>query len=245
MFSEYFHEKRILANQVSLSEKEIIEYIIDGMSDIQLQNQARLQKFESASAILQAFEKITMTRRDERHPNTGADVQQSKDTPHQKPRQTRMCFNCHKEGHMRVECTQPGGGRRLCFNCGDGDHLARDCPRRTTEVSTERAVHSINEDGQPEDNYFKYVMYDLNVDDVKMCLCLYTLLDSGSPVSFIKLKYVPSEIINVEVGLNGKFRGINSSSLVVLGVITVSVNVNEQLAKSTHLLVVPDDTMQK
>ena len=74
-FSEYFHEKRILANQVSLSEEEMIEYIIDGIPDIQLQNQARLQKFESASAILQAFEKITMTRREEKHPKTGAEMQ--------------------------------------------------------------------------------------------------------------------------------------------------------------------------
>ena len=155
-----------------------------------------------------------------------------------------MCFNCHKEGHTRVECTQPGGGRRLCFISGDGDHLARDCPRRTTEVPRERAVHSIDEDEQPEDNYFKYVMYDLNVDGVKMCLRLYTLLDSGRPVSFIKLKYVPSEIISVEEGLKDKFRGINSSSLVVLGVITVSANVNKRLAESTRLLVVPDDTMQ-
>lgn len=37
-FAEYFHEKLVLANALSLEEEEIIDYVIDGVLDTQIQN---------------------------------------------------------------------------------------------------------------------------------------------------------------------------------------------------------------
>lgn len=43
LFSEYFHEKVTLANQVPIEEEEIVDYLIEGISDMQLRNQAKIQ----------------------------------------------------------------------------------------------------------------------------------------------------------------------------------------------------------
>lgn len=46
-FNAYYHEKIILANRVPIDEDEMVEYLIDGISSVQLRNQARLQQFEA------------------------------------------------------------------------------------------------------------------------------------------------------------------------------------------------------
>ena len=42
------------------------------------------------------------------------------------PRQSESgCWNCHKEGHIAVNCTEP----KRCYLCKGGGHLSRYCPR--------------------------------------------------------------------------------------------------------------------
>ena len=45
-FSDYFHEKLMLANAVPIAEEELLDYLIDGISDMSLRNQARIQQFQ-------------------------------------------------------------------------------------------------------------------------------------------------------------------------------------------------------
>lgn len=59
-FSTYYHEKVILANRIPIDDKEIIEYLIDGISSTQLRNQARLLRFDSRAELLAAFEDISL-----------------------------------------------------------------------------------------------------------------------------------------------------------------------------------------
>lgn len=60
MFNEYCHEKIILANRIPIDSNEIIDYVIEGVTDPALQDQARLQRFESVSELMRAFERITL-----------------------------------------------------------------------------------------------------------------------------------------------------------------------------------------
>lgn len=60
-FSTYFYEKIILANRVPVEEEEMLEYLIEGIPNIQIRNQARLQQFESNAELLKAFENISLT----------------------------------------------------------------------------------------------------------------------------------------------------------------------------------------
>ena len=59
-FAEYAHEKTILANRISVGEQELIEYLVDGIPDYQLQRNARLQKFETKAALLDRFRSISL-----------------------------------------------------------------------------------------------------------------------------------------------------------------------------------------
>ena len=54
-FTEYAHDKTILANLIRIDEEELIEYLIDGISDHSLWNHAKLQKFKSRASLLEAF----------------------------------------------------------------------------------------------------------------------------------------------------------------------------------------------
>lgn len=60
MFHDYYHEKIIKANQVPIPEDEILDFVIDGISDLHLRNHARMQNFTNAADILRAFQKITI-----------------------------------------------------------------------------------------------------------------------------------------------------------------------------------------
>lgn len=59
-FHDYYHDKIIKANRVPIPEDEILDYVIDGISDVHLRNHARMQSFTSAADMLQAFKKITV-----------------------------------------------------------------------------------------------------------------------------------------------------------------------------------------
>jgi len=59
-FHDYYHEKIIKANRVPIPEDEILDYVIDVISDLSLRNHARMQNFISTADMLQAFKKISI-----------------------------------------------------------------------------------------------------------------------------------------------------------------------------------------
>ena len=59
-FAEYAHDKTILANLIRIDEEELIEYLIDGISDHSLWNHAKLQKFKSRASLLEAFKGVVL-----------------------------------------------------------------------------------------------------------------------------------------------------------------------------------------
>lgn len=59
----YFHDKVILANRVPIMDDKVIDYVIDGIPDRNLQNQARIMRFESQSDLLEAFKRLTLSKK--------------------------------------------------------------------------------------------------------------------------------------------------------------------------------------
>lgn len=57
-FCDYFHNKVILANQISIEEDEI-DCVIGGIPDVRLRNQARIQRFRTKK-LLEASGKLTL-----------------------------------------------------------------------------------------------------------------------------------------------------------------------------------------
>lgn len=62
-FGTHMLDNIILANKVPIEEHDIIDYIIDGITDLNLQDQTRIQRFTTTASLMEAFEKITLRPR--------------------------------------------------------------------------------------------------------------------------------------------------------------------------------------
>lgn len=49
-FHDYVHEKVIIANRIAVNDDEILSYIVDGISDMNLRDLARIQDFTRRDA---------------------------------------------------------------------------------------------------------------------------------------------------------------------------------------------------
>lgn len=59
-FQDYYQEKLIKANRVPIPEDELLDYVIDGISDIRMRDHARMQNYASIPDMLQALKKISV-----------------------------------------------------------------------------------------------------------------------------------------------------------------------------------------
>ena len=57
-FCDYYIEKLTLANQINVDAEELVDLLIDGIPDMRLRDQARMNCYESAEELLRAFKKI-------------------------------------------------------------------------------------------------------------------------------------------------------------------------------------------
>lgn len=136
-FSNYFHEKLILANRIPVAEDELLDYVIEGITDVQLQNQARIMNFRSKTDLLKAFEKITIVE------SRGYDCEKSRDqTRPPFAEKTKTTVPTRSERHreqpkvrdrVRTAIRQKQSvSRRSCFSCNSTEHFIKDCPDRKT-----------------------------------------------------------------------------------------------------------------
>lgn len=59
-FYKYVHEKIIIGNRVPVDQDKLIEQIVEGIPDIALRDQARLQRFVTTEVLLRAFKKVSL-----------------------------------------------------------------------------------------------------------------------------------------------------------------------------------------
>ncbi|XP_071652503.1 uncharacterized protein [Temnothorax longispinosus] len=243
-FHDYYHDKIIKANRIPLAADEIMDYVIDGIPDRQLQNQARMQNFSSMAELMQSFKKITL--RTDTNVRQGAKmtndkslrVKENRANEEDKSSTTIRCYNCSRTGHIAAECKQPKRERGSCFKCGTMGHAARDCPKKEEEKEV------VNVDSVAEETDFqKNVEYQISFESNNYNYSLRTLLDTGSPISFIKEQFVKHFNIQRDNHLFNKFCGINQSQLIVKGSIVANVTLNGHTKENVTLLVVPNDTM--
>ena len=140
-FTEYFHDKVILANRVPVDEEELTDYLIDGIPNESLQNQARMMRFADKKQLLEAFRKISLNAKGPTGPEQKR-VDVRKNSEDKKKDATRnqptKCFNCFEVGHQARVCPKPKRPEGACFECHSTSHKARDCPKRAGRRSTQR-----------------------------------------------------------------------------------------------------------
>ncbi|XP_076671867.1 uncharacterized protein LOC143370518 isoform X2 [Andrena cerasifolii] len=135
-YREYHQEKVIMANRIPIEEDELIEYLIDGISNPSLQTLAKMQHFKSLPALLSALENLSQWR--DFTKNAAMNLQRKNKNDCRTREKTRAklarCFNCNQEGHLSSSCPKSRREKGSCFTCGILGHSFKNCPEALIEL---------------------------------------------------------------------------------------------------------------
>lgn len=173
-----------------------------------------------------------------------------KGTEKEKAQQAKVrCFNCSKLGHKSQDCQQTRRERGSGFICGKTDHQVKDCPQKPkkgmakekTQGSTEAESKQI---AVVEEQIFRDLTYKFENVELTLGLTLRTLLDSGSPISFIKESFIPAKLVTRVSDETSKYTGLNKSPLEIRGVTQATVEFEGEILSGLLLRVVPNSSIQ-
>lgn len=206
-FTSYFHDKTILANRVPITDDEVIDYVIDGIPDHNLQDQARIMQFESQSDLLESFKKLTLRpkkfldRESKKPTDQGKYQKEGKSTTKENSvskgspassgklssrRKAVKCYNCQEVGHLASACSHPKKEKGTCHRCGSTSHLKKDCPEKESKSELTSAVNLI-EPISVSDPYCVLLKFSvLSEENGNREYAIDAIVDPGSPVSLIK-----------------------------------------------------------
>jgi len=240
-FSEYLHEKIILANQVPVSEDELVDYLIDGIPDSVLRDQARIQRFADKSDLLEAFEKVTLRGNLETkstpHGNSGNSKEKAsfKDRKTEAKKETevtagsRRCHSCGASDHLFAKCPTKNKGVK-CFECREYGHYASQCPKKSSEVKDSCDVSHFT-----TRKYYKEIKVDGQIS--------VALIDTGSDLSLMRAdQYVKLGLPKLK-SKEIKFCGIGSEENKTLGEFCSDVEIDGSHYNITFHVV--SDTLTK
>ncbi|VEN44890.1 unnamed protein product [Callosobruchus maculatus] len=251
-FTTYFNDKVILGNRLNLPELDLIEYVIDGFNNDVLESQARIKDFTSLNDLVRIMSNISNND----NYNSSKNSSYVKHSPAHRDSHVadiRKCFNCFETGHLADKCPKPKRVKGSCFICGKMDHKAPDCPRKSSRSnvndsqssstpSTSSTISTIDKDNSLIEHSYQFPMTLEFVADENLCsITVNAMLDTGSPISLICEKYLPSCCISPN-NLDKQFSGINNSSLNIVGIFKDTVKINESVVP-INLYVVSNETM--
>jgi hypothetical protein len=243
-FSAYMHDKIILANRVPVEEDDLIDYIVDDISDLSLQGQARMHGFTTTASLLKALEKVTLRPRGQRDSNAapegrpdaaawekgargfrGSTRQRESDGGERS--HSRRCYNCGGRDHLSATCPTRGKGVR-CFRCGGRGHVAAKC---TGKASAERTSCLVSRycDGK----YYK----DVYINACKIS----AMIDTGSDMCLMRADC--HDRLNVPLRKTKiYFRGVGSNNNETLGEFDAETQIDDE-AYNIKIQVIPNELM--
>ncbi|XP_073838380.1 methuselah-like 14 isoform X2 [Musca autumnalis] len=168
-----------LAEGTPLSEAELVKYIIEGIRDKTLgatmsQNHSDLA---SIKRCIPKYERMLQERSKQRGPGL-LEVR---------------CYNYQKFGHYASTCRKENRPRGSCFKCGQLGHFRTNCPQQT--------IAAVDEEQEEDGIRWRMkvrVVLGSHCSGSKFCF-LYSLIDTGSPCSFINEQVVRSLSPNTTV----------------------------------------------
>lgn len=164
-FAVYCQSKRMLAQRLQICEKELVEYIVEGIEDVELRNQARLKNFYTIADIAQAFRMIKIE-------------DESNRTDHMK------CFCCNQMGHVAAVC-------RLKFKKFSNSQEDVRLTKKSIKINVVKTNSSdVEFEGEGHDGIVHFKLTDSSIT-----CSLKALFDTGSPISLIRRGLVDKSMI--------------------------------------------------
>lgn len=236
-FTDYFYDKVILGNYINLEEEELIDSVIDGIPDENIKSQARIQNFSTRHELLSGLSKVSLKKQSfnlQRSDQREAFGMQGAKINHQRSmgyKSDIRCYNCNVKGHYASNCTKAKREMGACHICGDRSHKAADCKQS-------RSVNLLEE--EEEENQFVQ-NFNIKFKNNANIFFYDCILDTGSPISFIKEKACPN-FDRINSNSFKKFQGINKSQLEIIGLTYINVS---DFDLDFKLFVVSNSTMEQ
>uniref|UniRef100_A0A1I8NKU0 CCHC-type domain-containing protein n=1 Tax=Musca domestica TaxID=7370 RepID=A0A1I8NKU0_MUSDO len=133
-FTDYYNGKMLLANKLEMDDEELLEYIIDGITNLQIKTQVSMQQHKNTRDLYKALVNVKLPKT-----NTAMAVT-TKSTATTTTKLDVRCYNCNSLGHYAVDCGKPRRQPCTCYACGSKDHMVSNC--------------SLNKKKQSETNYY-------------------------------------------------------------------------------------------
>lgn len=265
--SLYFHEKVKLCQKLHLTFNETKEQIIICLVSPTLASMLMARHHTDIDHLFEdvvSYERINSERRDRFKPSRTLTVPMTnrsmstssvgqRSAPQARPNTQltgfsrlasnttfeRRCYNCNDGGHLANVCPKPKREPGTCFTCGKHGHKAPECPEKA-DVKKEdpnRVAHcsSFKESLIPARTTEVEIILD------KLRLCLNSILDLGSPVSFIKEEFVDVSLMDTIE--DESFVGMNQSQIKLLGSIKRNIKISS-ITLEVKFYIIRNNTMQ-
>jgi len=165
----YFEAKTMLASSINIEPDELVDQMVEGIPAQNLRDQARIQCFKDPMQILRAF--------------AGIRLDKPKETASKELNRNRSdnvgfcCGNCNARGHIAKNCRKTAWEPASCYAYGKFGHFVAQCEERT---------------GNAENRYVRYIKIHFYSQIISPMVTA-CILDSGSPISLLKISLLPRE----------------------------------------------------
>lgn len=201
-FIDYAEDKLTLMQMVSLTEKEKIDLLADGVKDPVLRKLVLSTWINNIPDFLEHVRRITKDTMLPKPKDTnvrfgGRGNQVNKNLNYRPTSLEKTCFNCKQPGHLSKDCTQQ---KRRCFKCGQEEHISTTCAMRGASPKS-NASHLIDHQESTAETRGTASTATLHINTVeganknRACVKIWSvsnpnvsleaLIDTGSPVSLI------------------------------------------------------------
>lgn len=235
IFADYLHDKVTLANRIPVADNELIDYVIEGIPSQELRTQARVQQYETIDAMLTAFASVSSPKEAFRRQPAEKNKSRGKEQRASREADVRRCYNCNEGGHLAASCPKSKREKGSCFKCGKFGHRANQCDSPTD-------VNYMEHERLGDDDFRQTVDLQISNGNNNFKKSFYALIDSGSPICFVKECYIPRNYVITEESCD-RFCGLNESKLEIIGHVEAELMFKNR-KYNIMLRVVPDRTMQ-